>query len=69
MCSNRSEEFELFFDYIKLEVVQNFLYLVVNVSCNRKLFSSSETFIGAGVQSITVEFQWLERLWTQGNLF
>ena len=35
-CSNRPEQFELFYDGLIIEAVQNFIYLGVNVSCNGK---------------------------------
>ena len=38
-CSNRPEQFELFYDGLIIEAVRNFIYLGVNVSCNGIFFN------------------------------
>ena len=41
-CSNRPEQFELFYDGLIIEAVRNFIYLGVNVSCNGKCFNAQK---------------------------
>ena len=41
-CSNRPEQFELFYDGLIIEAVRNFIYLGVNVSCNGKFFNAQK---------------------------
>ena len=41
-CSNRPEQFELFYDGLIIEAVRNFIYFGVNVSCNGKCFNAQK---------------------------
>ena len=41
-CSNRPERFELNYGGSVVEIVRNFIYLGVNVSCNGKFFNAQK---------------------------
>ena len=41
-CSTRPENFEVSYDGTALEIVRNFIYLGVNISCNGKFFQAQK---------------------------
>ena len=45
-CSNRPEHFEVFYGNISLEVVDTFIYLGVNLSCNASFYKAQKHLSG-----------------------